>query len=76
MKIRMIPENKVYAGTPADIVRKLATDAIFLNQTPEKYLEGVSRRMPGIKIDGNTFDERCESFVNSLLQIGDAEIVK
>ena len=76
MKIRLVPEIKVYAGTPADIVRKLAADAVFLNQTPEKYLEGVSQRLPSIKIEGDTFEKRCDSFIKGLLQIGAAKIAE
>lgn len=76
MKIRLVPENKVYAGSPSDIVRKLAEDAIFLHPaTPEEYLDKVSRRLPSLMIEGNNFDERCESFINGLVQIGAAKIV-
>lgn len=76
MKIKMIPENKVYAGTPVDIVGKLATDAIFLNhKTPEEYLNDVSRRLPIIKIEGNTLEERCESFLRGMLAKGMAKLI-
>jgi DNA-binding XRE family transcriptional regulator len=76
MKIRMIPENKVYAGTPADVVSKLSADAIFLkHKTPEEYLRAVSRRLPSIKVEGKTFEDRCESFLCGMLANGMAKVV-
>ncbi len=76
MKIRMIPENKVYAGTPADIVSKLSADAIFLkHKTPEEYLEAVSRRLPSIKIEGKTFENRCEALLRGMLANGMAKVI-
>ena len=76
MKIRMIPENKVYAGTPADIVSKLSADAIFLkHKSPEDYLKAVSRRLPSIKIEGKTLDERCEALLRGMLANGMAKII-
>lgn len=75
MKIRMIPENKVYAGTPADIVSKLSADAIFLkHKSPEDYLKAVSRRLPSIKIEGKTLEERCEALLRGMLANGMAKI--
>ena len=75
MKIRTIPENKVYAGTPKDIVRKMAADAIFLNyRTPEDYMRSVIQRLPSIQLKGSTEEERCESFINALIQMGAAKI--
>lgn len=76
MKIRTIPGRKVYTGTPIDIVRKMAADAIFLNETPEEYIEGVARRLPTIKIEGDTFEEKCKSFLDCMMQTGDAEILQ
>src|SRR5258708_39075771 len=76
MKLRMIPENKVYAGTPADVVSKLSADAIFLkHKTPEEYLRAVSRRLPSIKIEGETFEGRCEAFLRGMLANGMAKVV-
>lgn len=76
MKIRMIPENKVYAGTPTDIVSKLSADAIFLShKTPEEYLNAVSRRLPNIKIEGETFGDRCEALLRGMLGNGMAKII-
>jgi len=76
MKIRMIPENKVYAGTPVDIVGKLSADAVFLkHKSPDEYLEAVSRRLPGMKIEGETFEERCEAFFRGMLANGMAKII-
>jgi DNA-binding transcriptional regulator YiaG len=72
----MIPENKVYAGTPADIVAKLSADAIFLkHKTAEEYIRAVSKRLPSIKIQGNTLDERCETLLSGMLANGMAKIV-
>jgi DNA-binding XRE family transcriptional regulator len=76
MKIRMIPENKVYAGTPTDIVSKIAADAIFLSpKSPEEYLKYVSGRLPILRIEGSTLDERCESFLRGILASGMAEVI-
>lgn len=76
MKIRMIPENKVYAGTPADIVSKLSADAVFLkHKTPEEYLKAVSRRLPSIKIEGKTFEDRCEALLRGMLANGMAKVI-
>lgn len=76
MKIRMIPENKVYAGTPTDIVSKLSADAIFFKQkSPEDYLKAVSRRLPSIKIEGKTLEERCEALLRGMLANGMAKII-
>ncbi len=76
MKIRMIPENKVYAGTPTDIVSKLSADAIFLkHRTPEEYLKAVSRRLPSIKIEGKTLEDRCEALLRGMLANGMAKVI-
>jgi|GEM_PF-3896789 len=76
MKIRMIPENKVYAGTPADIVNKLSSAAIFLgHKTPEEYIKTVCRRLPSIKIEGKTHEARCEAFLRGMLGNGMAKVV-
>lgn len=76
MKIRMIPENKVYVGTPMDIVSKLSADAIFgKHKSPEQYLESVARRLPNMKIEGKTFEERCEAFLRGMLSNGMAKMV-
>jgi len=76
MKIRMIPENKVYAGTPADIVSKLSADAIFLkHKSPEDYLKAVSRRLPSIKIEGKTLEARCEALLRGMLANGMAKMI-
>lgn len=76
MKIRMIPENKVYAGTPVDIVNKLAADAIFLKaKSAEDYILAVKRRLPSISIEGTTQEERCESFVRDVVAKGMAKVV-
>lgn len=46
MKIKIIPENKAYAGTPADIVNKLSADAIFLkHKAPVENLERLERKL-------------------------------
>lgn len=75
MKIRTIPENKVYTGTPKDIVRKMAVDAIFLNcRTPEDYMQSVIQRLPSIQLAGDTEEARCESFINAMVQMGAAKI--
>lgn len=76
MKVRMIPENKVYAGTPTDIVGKLAAEAIFLgHKTPEEYLKEVCRRLPILRAEGDTLEERCETFLRGMLTNGMAEII-
>src|SRR5258706_7940324 len=76
MKIKMIPENKVYAGTPADIVRKISADAIFSGrQSAEEYLEAVSKRIPGIKMKGETFEERSEALISGMISFGMAKFV-
>lgn len=76
MKIKMIPENKVYAGTPADIVNKLSADAVFLkHKTPEEYLRAVCKRLPGIKLEGKTHEDRCEDFLRGMLANGMAKVV-
>ncbi|MEK7859228.1 MAG: helix-turn-helix domain-containing protein [Elusimicrobiota bacterium] len=76
MKIKMIPENKVYAGTPTDIVNKLSADAIFLkHKTPEKYMKAVCKRLPSIKTLGKTHEERCEDFLRGMLANGMAKVV-
>lgn len=76
MKIKMIPENKTYAGTPADIVNKLSADAIFLtHKTPEEYMKAVCKRLPSVKIDGKTHEERCEDFLRGMLANGMAKVV-
>ena len=76
MKIRMVPENKLYAGTPADIVKKLSADAVFLkHKTAEEYLRSVSRRLPSIKIGGKTHRERCWSLLRGMLMNGMAKLV-
>lgn len=76
MKIKMIPENKFYAGTPADIVNKLSADAIFLkHKTPEDYIRAVCKRLPSIKTTGKTYEERCESFLSGMLENGMAKVV-
>lgn len=76
MKIRMIPENKVYAGTPADIINKLSADAIFLgHKNPEEYIKAVCRRLPSIKIEGKTYEERCEAFMRGMLANGMAKVI-
>lgn len=76
MKIRMIPENKAYAGTPADIVNKLSADAIFLkHKTPGEYMRAVCKRLPSIKIEGKTHEERCEDFLRGMLANGMAKVV-
>jgi len=76
MKIRMIPENKVYAGTPADIVSKLSADAIFLkHKSPKDYLKAVSRRLPSIKIEGKTLEARCEALLRGMLANGMAKMI-
>jgi len=72
----MIPENKVYTGTPVDIVNKLSADAIFLkHKTSEEYIKTVCRRLPSIKIEGKTYEERCEAFLCGMLANAMATIV-
>lgn len=76
MKIKMIPENKAYAGTPADIVNKLSADAIFLkHKTPEEYIRAVCKRLPSIKTPGKTYEERCEDLLRGMLANGMAKVV-
>lgn len=72
----MIPENKIYAGTPADIVSKLSADAVFLkHKTPVEYMRAVCKRLPSIKIEGKTHEERCEDFLCGMLANGMAKVV-
>lgn len=76
MKIRMIPENKIYAGTPMEIVNKLAADAIFLKvKSVEDYMLTVRRRLPSMSIEGTTQEEQCESFIRELVARGMAKVV-
>ncbi len=71
MKIRTYPENKIYAGTPEQIVQKMAKDAIFFKvKTSDDYMRKVARYLPSIKFKGRTNEERCKSFLKALLRIG------
>ena len=76
MKIRMIPENKLYAGTPADIVKKLSADAVFLkHRTSREYLRAVALRLPSLKTKGRTHEEKCKDFLLNMIALGMAKLV-
>jgi DNA-binding transcriptional regulator YiaG len=73
MKIKLLPDNKVYAGTPSDIVNKLRRDAIFMKTASiEDYMEKVLKRLSDegrdvIKLAGENLEERCESFLAGMV---------
>jgi len=76
MKIRTIPENKLYAGTATDIVKKLFADAVFLKyRTAREYLKKFISRRFGTKIKGKTHEERCKSFLRGMFANGAAKLV-
>ncbi len=76
MKIRTYPENKMYAGTPEQVVQKMTNDAIFFNvKKSEDYMRKVAEHLPSIRLNGRTNEERCKSFLKNLLRIGVIEII-
>lgn len=78
MKIRVVGNNKIYAGEPKEIVNKLAEDSIFLNtgdenfskpKSPTIYMLSVRRR-----VEGTNLEECCKNFIQDLVKSGAIKI--
>jgi DNA-binding transcriptional regulator YiaG len=69
MKIIMALDRRTYAGAPIDIVRKLRAAAIHMKTRDiDAYMRVVvtrlrAERQADIKIEGDSLEERCESFL-------------
>lgn len=75
-KHELVNEDTVFAGSAVEIVQLMREQAYFERGVPlEDYLE----RLPGfisefagqtIRLSGETFTERAESFIQELLRVG------
>jgi DNA-binding transcriptional regulator YiaG len=69
MKITMALDQRTYSGSPVDIVRKLRADAIHMKtRDADAYMRVVAARLKAmeqadIELDGDSLEERCESFL-------------
>jgi transcriptional regulator with XRE-family HTH domain len=74
MKIVMALDQRIYAGTPMDIVRKLRADAIHMKtRDTDAYMRTVVARLRAeeqaeVDLSGDNLEERCESFLVGVLR--------
>jgi len=74
VKIIMALDRRSYAGSPVDIVRKLRSEAVHMKtRDTDAYMRAVVTRLRGeeqadIKIEGESLEERCESFLAGIVR--------
>ena len=76
MKLIMALDRHSFAGAPVAIVRKLRADAIHMpTRDADAYMRTVVKRLQAelqaeIAIEGDTIEERCESFLAGIIRSG------
>jgi transcriptional regulator with XRE-family HTH domain len=74
VKIIMTLDRRTYAGAPIDIVRKLRADAVHMKtRDTDAYMRAVVTRLRAeqqadIKLEGDSLEERCESFLAGIVR--------
>jgi DNA-binding transcriptional regulator YiaG len=78
MRIRMISDNKIFSGTPSEIVHKMHNTSHEMYGSLEEYMQDCCARLgnigQSISITGDTEEERCLSLLQGLVQAGYSKV--
>jgi hypothetical protein len=78
MRVRLREEERIFQGTPKQIVQAMQRTAIFaahlsLDEYVDWCAENAGRMGLNVKVAGETTDERCASLLDQMLVTGFAE---
>lgn len=79
MRIRIVADNKVFGGTPTDIVKRMRDTNHETYASLDDYIQDCRLRLKDllgevIETTGRTEDERCQAFLQTLVEKGYAKL--
>lgn len=78
MRVRLRDEGRIFEGTATQVVQQMQRTAIFaahlsLGEYVDWCVQNAGQMGLGVKVTGDTTDERCASLLDEMIATGFAE---